>query len=179
MKLIAFFYPGLLKNGLIRKKLCQMITWFVQKNIFWWFLAWPVMLHYTKLFISALHSHFLILWAKAGRSHISEHGATCIQSNIPIFFSGNSQTLKCLLDWGGNTEADFFSLESKYLGRNPKQDELNSKSPMERLLVFEDGILMTVTADPFFFCLSVIEQRSFKCNWFFCQVKFNCNETFC
>lgn len=54
---------------------------------------------------------------------------------------GNNKMLKCLLDWGGNTEIPFLSLEGRHLGRNPKLDELNSKSPVERLLVFEDGIL--------------------------------------
>lgn len=50
------------------------------------------MLHYTEAFISALHSHFLILWAKAGRSHIAECGAVCIQSNIPPHLS---ETARC------------------------------------------------------------------------------------
>lgn len=59
--------------------------------------------------------------------------------------NGNSQMLTYLLDWGGNTEVYFLSLEGKYLERNPKLDKLNSKSPVERLLVFQDGILLTVT----------------------------------
>lgn len=109
------FYLGLLNNE--EKDAPNDYLICPKKEKICWLLAWLVMIHYTEAFICPLHSHFLILWAKAGRSHISEHGAVCIQNDIPTHLSGNSQMLKCLLDWSGNTEVDFFSLQGKHLGR--------------------------------------------------------------